>query len=181
MIRYDLMICAGCDEGTLKKSSSASYEIDRDRNLIWSVSFSPPRHKIESSVKTFQQLPENLEAIYRQAKQAYNYQLNMLSAIGLRSLMEGICVDKKAKGRNLEKKIDNLKEKTNLPDNIIQSLHSFRFMGNKAAHELKTPHKEELSLAIEVIENLLNFLYELDYKVRRLSLHRTPPKGTEAD
>ncbi len=47
-------------------------------------------------------------------------------------------------------------------------------MGNKAAHELEAPNESELTLAIEVMEDLLNYLYELEYKVRRL------PKFTRA-
>lgn len=57
---------------------------------------------------------------------------------------------------------------THLPPNIVESLHSFRFMGNVAAHELQAPNREDLKLAIEVIEDLLNFLYELDYKAQQL-------------
>ena len=41
-------------------------------------------------------------------------------------------------------------------------------MGNVAAHELEAPNREDLKLAIEVIEDLLNFLYELDYKAQQL-------------
>lgn len=47
-------------------------------------------------------------------------------------------------------------------------------MGNEAVHELGAPERNTLSLAIEVSEDLLNFLYELDYKASRL-----PKKNTE--
>ena len=41
-------------------------------------------------------------------------------------------------------------------------------MGNEALHELGAPDRKNLQTAIEVSEDLLNFLYELDYKARRL-------------
>ncbi|HKY54635.1 MAG TPA: DUF4145 domain-containing protein [Anaerolineales bacterium] len=79
-------------------------------------------------------------------------------------LIEGICVDKGIEGNNLYKRIENLT--SILPKNIVESLHKFRFIGNDATHELQIPTEAELRRAIEVIEDLLNFLYELDYKAR---------------
>lgn len=51
---------------------------------------------------------------------------------------------------------------------IVANLHGFRFMGNIALHELAAPKKDDLKVAIEVSEDLLNFLYELDYKASLL-------------
>jgi len=55
-----------------------------------------------------------------------------------------------------------------LPQNIVDSLHGFRFMANDALHRLTGTDCECLRVAIEVCEDLLNFLYELDYKAQRL-------------
>jgi hypothetical protein len=56
-----------------------------------------------------------------------------------------------------------------LPKNVVESLHGFRFMGNTAIHELTPPDRNDLRLAIAVSEDLLNYLYELDYKAKSLS------------
>ena len=40
--------------------------------------------------------------------------------------------------------------------------------GNQAVHQLEAPNPNDARLAIEVMEDLLNFLYELDYKASRL-------------
>ncbi len=62
----------------------------------------------------------------------------MLCAAGLRSLLEGICHDQKAAGRNLEERIDSLQFV--VPNkNLVRHLHAFRFTGNKAMHELEAP------------------------------------------
>ncbi len=63
-----------------------------------------------------------------------------------------------------------------LPKNIVSNLHSLRFIGNEAAHELAAPTVEELKLAIEICEDLLNYLYELDYKAQKLAGARGPKK-----
>ena len=70
----------------------------------------------------------------------------------------------------VEVKIDGLK--SILPTNIVTNIHSFRFIGNTAIHELTPPEKSALRLAIEIVEDLLNFLYELDYKARGLTRYR---------
>jgi hypothetical protein len=90
--------------------------------------------------------------------------------------LEGVCSDKGIPGANLEKKIDGMK--TLLPENIVKNLHEFRFIGNKAVHELEAPASHELSAALDVIEDILNFLYALDYKASLLArLRAKAPKG----
>lgn len=49
-------------------------------------------------------------------------------------------------------------------------------MGNDAVHELAAPKPTELALAISVIEDLLNFLYELNYKASQLREMRRAKK-----
>lgn len=120
--------------------------------------------------KHFIKLPEKLKTIYHEIIHAFNDEIHILTAAGLRALIEGICSDKQINGRNLKERIDNLN--TLLPQNIVTNIHSFRFIGNKAVHELEVPSADDLSLAIEVSEDLLNFLYELDYKSSRLMENR---------
>jgi hypothetical protein len=67
----------------------------------------------------------------------------------------------------LDRKIDGLI--TFLPSlNLIETLHAFRFAGNDAAHELEALTRDDARTAIEVMEALLNFLYDLDYKASQM-------------
>ena len=86
---------------------------------------------------------------------------------GFVSLIEGICVDKQLGGRTLQAKIDALA--TLLPENIVDNLHAFRFMGNEAAHDLESPSYQQLQLALDICDDLLNYLYDLDYKTGELA------------
>lgn len=70
--------------------------------------------------------------------------------------------------------------KSLLPVNIVRNLHGFRFIGNRAVHELEAPDKSELGLAIDVIEDLLNFLYSLDYKASILGKLKAAQARTAA-
>ncbi len=162
---YGLWTCAGCDTGTLELEWTAAGMYDGEKQ-VYDYSYHPVRASQDLSQKVFRQLPKPLASIYREVVDAYNHRMHVLCAAGLRILIEGICQDKKVSGRKLEEKIDGLR--AILPENIVQNLHGFRFMGNEAAHEIGAPERNTLSLAIEVSEDLLNFLYELDYKASRL-------------
>jgi hypothetical protein len=168
---YRLWICRGCDTATLEEAYTHTGMLDpRARHQVWKSTFHPRRKRRSRPFKRFYRLDDKLTSIYREVIESFNTELGILCAVGLRALLEGICADKEVKGSNLYEKIEGLK--AHLPSNIVQSLHSFRFMGNEAAHELQAPYRTDLQLAIEVMEDLLNFLYELNYKAQRL------PKGT---
>jgi hypothetical protein len=49
-------------------------------------------------------------------------------------------------------------------------------LGNQALHELEPPDKQDVALAIDIIEDVLNVVYELDYK-SALLLERTKNRG----
>jgi len=168
--QYRFWVCLGCDTGTLEDAYSNTGMHDNEGKDLWDSKFYPKRKYADLLVKRFQKLNIKLESIYREIIESFNSNLNILCAVGLRALLEGICADKNITKGNLETKIDKLVD--HLPFNIVQSLHSFRFIGNEAAHELQAPQRSELSLAIEVIEDLLNFLYEIDYKAQKLSKKR---------
>ena len=163
-LSYHFWICQGCDTATLEIVYIDAAMSDGDERHH----FFPKRELSDFHLrpKYFFRLNEKLTQIYKEVIKSYNNKSKILCAIGLRALLEGICFDKQIEGKNLYKKIDGLKEL--LPSNIVENLHGFRFMGNIAAHELEHPEWHELKLAIEVIEDLLNFLYELEYKTQRL-------------
>jgi hypothetical protein len=167
-----LWTCAGCDTGTLEFAWTSVGMYDGDK-YVYEYTYQPPRATQDLAPKVFRQLPKPLIAIYQEIVKAYNNRLHLLCAAGLRALIEGICSNKNVQGPTLEKKIDGLE--SILPKNIVQHLHGFRFMGNEAVHELDAPKRESLRIAIEVSEDLLNFLYELDYKAGRLPKKAMPP------
>jgi Domain of unknown function (DUF4145) len=163
MFAYRLWVCMGCEHGVLQQEYSNSDMEDGQEEF----SYFPARSQDELSAKPYSRLKPKLAAIYIESIACYNSRALILCASGLRALLEGICEDKRIKGKNLKGKIEGLKAR--LPNkNIIRNLHHFRFMGNDAVHKLAAPKTAELALAISVIEDLLNFFYELDYKASRL-------------
>jgi len=173
--------CLGCDSVTLEERYSNFTQSNDNGDPVWDTTFHPERSRRKIKPKHFGSLPDRLANIYREALKAFNSEAQVLAATGLRSLIEGVCKDKRIEGKNLEKKIDGMARI--LPPSIVKNLHSLRFMGNTATHDLESPPTYELRLAIEVCEDLLNYLYELDYKTARLGkltrfrLDRTQQEG----
>lgn len=176
-IGYRLWMCAGCESCTLERYYADEAMEDEEGVAEYRTEFFPRQIEYNFKSKHFKQLPPKLDGIYQEAVQAFNYQISILCGIGIRALIEGICADQEITGKNLETKINGLV--TILPKNIVTNLHSLRFMGNEAAHELNAPSQEELQLALEICEDLLNYLYELDYKASYLSQVRERRKSWE--
>jgi hypothetical protein len=172
---YRFWICMGCERGVLEQDYSNSDMTWNGTDYFSDFSYYPERSQHDLAPKYYTKLKPKLAALYTEAITCYNRKALILCAAGLRALLEGICQDKRIKGKNLKVKIEGLK--VLLPNkNIIRNLHHFRFMGNEAVHELAAPKPTELALAISVIEDLLNFLYELDYKASQLRALRRNKK-----
>jgi hypothetical protein len=84
-----------------------------------------------------------------------------LTAIGLRALVEAICIDQTCLGRNLQDKIDALVTTGALSKSQADFLHIHRFLGNEAAHEITPPPLDELAASLDILESLLKTIYEL--------------------
>lgn len=170
---YRLWICMGCERGLLEEE----YWHEAMPPDFEKFEYFPKRSEHSLTAKQYSKLKPQLRAIYQEAITCYNEKALILCTAGLRALLEGICQDKKIKGKNLKAKIEGLK--AILPNkNIIRNLHHFRFMGNDAVHELAAPKQKEVALAIGVIEDLMNFFYELDYKASQLREMRSAGKAT---
>lgn len=161
---YLFWTCRGCETASLQEDHVAYVNGIEQYIAV----FYPRREGNSLTTKVFLQLNEKLTDIYGEVIKCFNNEAWILCSIGLRALLEGICADKNIAGRSLFEKIEGLNRL--LPSNIVESLHSFRFIGNDAAHDLQAPLQKDLQVAIEVMEDLLNFLYELDYKARTISL-----------
>lgn len=159
---YFLWACAGCDTCVMEDRYATEYGPDEEESI-----FHPRREHSTRPRKHFTKLPRRLDALYNEVVSALNEDLPVLCASGLRSLLEGLCAEQGIQGSNLQAKIDGMT--SHLPENIVKNLHAFRFMGNRAVHELEHPAQFELSVALDVIEDLLNFLYTLDYKASMLA------------
>lgn len=115
-------------------------------------------------------LPPKIQLLHCEVIRAFDADALVRCTAGLRALIEAILTDKRLRDtepqpKNLEAAIDALAKM--LPANVVRTLHTFRFMGNAALHDVVRPDRVELHRALNVIEDILNF-YEIHWHVRIL-------------
>lgn len=183
---YYILQCAGCDDISFEKTSSDTedYDYDEDGNMILNErkNVYPSRLSGRSEIRKAYDIPSGIYKVYRETHSALCNQLYVLAGIGIRAIIEAICMDRKVTG-NLEKKIDALASNGDVTVTGAQILHSLRFMGNMAAHKAKAHTEQELNTAFDVVENLLMNVYIIPKQASQLlpkqsfKVRAASPKG----
>ena len=113
-------------------------------------------------------LSKPIKKTYEEVTDAIDYDLRLLADIGLRTLVEAICINQKITGRNLKGKIDNLHSKGFISANELPILHKLREIGNLGAHQIKSPSSTVLENALEIINHLLRSVYIIPKRSKKI-------------
>lgn len=188
--KHQILECQGCQTISYREESSNSEDFDpRTGRTEILVRLYPRRTNETLFIKEFINTPSNINRIYREVIDCFNNQIDTLCSAGLRAIIEGICAEvgiidgpvvTNAKGggtkvvrkQNLEGKISGLNEKGILTESYSQILHEHRYMGNAAVHELARPSRAELKLAINIVEHVLESVFEIPLKATTLRMAR---------
>jgi hypothetical protein len=185
---FQILQCRGCDAYTFRhlnwfsELDDAMSGTDGNTERLY-----PKRNARTIPVADSFNVPVAIQRIYRESIDACNNEYFTLAAGGLRALVEGICADQSIadgpvpdpnggaprRKNTLEGKINGLVEKGILTQKNAETLHEHRILGNEALHELESPRYGELKLAIEIIQHVIEELYEIPAKGQELRQHRT--------
>lgn len=124
--------------------------------------------KNHRGLKNTQYIPPIIGKVYRQTLSAYSESAYILAGIGLRATIEAVCNHLNISGPTLEKRIDNLYKNGHVSNSDKRRMHAIRFLGNDAAHEIKDPKESDLRIALEIVEHLLNSLFILEKRAKKL-------------
>ena len=170
-IDNQIVQCLGCKTISFRRASSNSEDIhqtsaDGDYEYTIDEALYPPRIEgIKGLGDETYYLTSNVRRIYDETLMAMSNQAPVLAGIGLRALLESVCKEKNATGRDLLKKIDSLVSTGILTPASAAILHKIRTLGNAAAHEMKPHSDKQLGLAMDVVEHLLKDVYILPKQV----------------
>ena len=117
-------------------------------------------------------VPEKIKRIHAETCSAIAYDNKVLAGIGLRAIVETLCKENGAAGKDLKEKIDNLVTIGILAPQSAVILHGIRFLGNKAAHEVEAESAENIQVALEIAETLIKQTHILPAKASTLT---SPP------
>jgi len=115
--------------------------------------------------------PSVLEA-FKEAVECHAHACYKASAIMVRKTLEEVCADRGADGRNLKAKLDNLRGKLSLPNEMFDALHDLRLLGNDAAHvelsDFDGIDKEKVEVALDIGKEILKAAYQYKAIMGRL-------------
>jgi len=157
--QHQIIQCQGCKSISFREQTSTSEDHpDQGLNETLYPSRLEGRRGLGQDVRY---LPLKVRGIYNETLQALVNLSPILAGIGLRALLETVCTEKAAIGKDLFKKIDNLVAQAILTPASAAILHKIRTLGNDAAHEVKPHTDKQLGLAMDVVEHLLRDVYIL--------------------
>lgn len=169
---YRIVECRGCKEVSFLKewqcSEDAVFDERGEERLKNFQEVYPSRIAGRRELENLYELAPQVRSIYQETHKALCNKQSILTGIGIRALVESVCKEKKAKGRNLKDQIDNLVEQGVLTKAGADFLHELRFLGNEAAHEVETHDENTLSIAMDIAENLLQNAYIIPKAAERL-------------
>lgn len=120
---------------------------------------SPGRH--------VQHLPDDVQAIYTEARRACGAGAWTAAAMALRAVIAYVAVDRDApKGRTFQQYVDWLAEHHYLPPGGAEWVKQIKDTGNDAAHELTPLGEDVVQLVLDFTELLLRFVYEATGRMR---------------
>lgn len=185
---YQIIQCQGCEEISFRQADTNFDDFDQEGYVVTELIF-PKRGENSWNIKAFLNVPYNLKRLHRETIDCYNNENLTLCGAGVRGLVEGICNENniqdgeveftnkngtltKRRLDNLQGKINGLFEKGILTKKNTEILHEHRYLGNSSIHDLAKPTKEELDLALEIIEHVFDTIYEIPERADQLSTKR---------
>jgi Domain of unknown function (DUF4145) len=165
---YGIVQCRGCRRlSFLLESLDIDVYYDDQIASYKSIVF-PNRVLGKTMLKWRVYVPKSVRSIYEETYRALGNEQLILAGIGLRALVEAVCKEKKVKGKNLKEKIDDLVIKSILTKTGADVLQSIRHIGNYSAHEVEANSLEELLMALDVVEHVLNEVYIIPARSKAL-------------
>jgi hypothetical protein len=167
---FQIVQCQGCKTISFRHTNSNSEDYEPISHDEWQhvvyEDLYPSRVEGRKGIEDeILYLPTKIQRIYKETLHALNSRSPVLAGIGLRALVETVCKEESASGKDLLKKIDDLVAKNVLTPAGAQILHKIRTLGNEAAHEVKPHNDKQLGLAMDVVEHLLKDVYIIPKQV----------------
>lgn len=166
---YSMLQCMGCETVCLLEKYECTEDLDYNINaIVPRYSIYPKPYTDREAIGETYYLPKSIANIYKESITAFNASIPILTSIGLRAIIEGVCVNNNITKGNLESKIDQLVTKNLITKRESKLLHINRYMGNASTHELAEPTIDELETGIDIVEGLLKNAYILPMKAKRM-------------
>jgi len=168
-IIFQIVQCRGCETKSFRKvfvDIEAAYPTYEDHwEVPEDITIYPKAVEGHREIEDIFELPDIVRKIYSEVLLALKEDAKVLAGLGLRAAIEAVCNNLNIPGRSLEVRINKLATAGYISKKDAERLHGIRFMGNDAAHDIKTPKTESLDVALKIAEHLIASVYILEKKV----------------
>lgn len=172
---FRIIRCCGCDTVSFQQMHWDTDYLEVDGTPIEQFEHYPfPEGGREPIAGYNISVPRRVRKIYLEAIQARNHDLLILAGIGVRAVVEAICLDKDCKVGDLKNSIEALQRKGIVTKEQADYLHLNRFVGNVAAHTLNEATLKEIDTALNIIDHILTLTYKLPDQANRLKVYERP-------
>ncbi len=176
---YELLLCLACKKVTLREYFEHDCLNPEDTNV---ETLYPPQ-----GVKSFY-LPSLVQKAYEAALKARAIDANAYAII-LGRMLEVVCEDRKAKGKNLYEKLKFLAEKSEIPSNLVDVAHGLRMLRNIGVHEpLEGLSSDEIPILDDLSRAILEYIYiapslaeQAETRLKRLKEKKSGTKEIEEE
>lgn len=149
-VSYELYVCPSCEKVTLR--SYHFHDLRDPEDWIFNTLYPLP-DKIPIG------LPQHIKESYETAIRAKKIDANAYGVL-LGRVLEMICQDRNAKGKNLQTKLENLHKKGEIPNSIVEISHNLRQLRNVGAHaDLGSLTDEEVPILNDLCRAVLEYVY----------------------
>lgn len=165
---YETLICMTCDKPTFR-SVFRHDELDSDRGVVVVLY---PQTEIMSSG-----LPDTIFKAYEAARKVKYIDANAFAVL-IGRLLELVCVDQKAEGKNLFHKLNDLSDKGIIPEKLSKVAQGLREHRNIGAHaELGELTEEDVPLLEKLTHAILEYVYTAPALAKRAEKQLAKLKG----
>lgn len=163
---YQVIQCRGCQTKGFRHYSAdyeQGYPVSETEWEFPETSETYPKFDSDHRpLDNMYEVPDVVRSIYFETRLAIKEDALTLASLGLRGTVEAICNDLKITGSNLASRITKLSSQGLISKKDAERLHAIRFLGNDAAHEIKKPKRTQITVAVKIIDHLINSIYLLE-------------------
>ncbi|GAA1920185.1 DUF4145 domain-containing protein [Nocardioides marmoribigeumensis] len=156
--------------------SAGMYPSDTADNHQWSSPRWFPRHL---EVIEFEDVPTHIGEAASEATLCLAVGAYRAAGALARAVIEATAKDKKAEGRNLEKRIDALRDGDHIRKHTQEQAHEIRHFGNDMAHGdfVEPVTKEEAEEVVELMAEVLDEVYQSPARLEKRKAARVAKKA----
>lgn len=149
---YRLLRCEGCEKLVLARGYR--YHDDDQMRKPFTALYPPPA-EIPATI------PDKVKSVLDEAKRVRNVSANSFGVLAGRAI-ERICADKGCTERTLEKSIEELAKRNEIPERLSKLAHQLRAIRNFGAHGGEADLTEaEVPVAEMILQAIVEYIYVL--------------------